>query len=112
MARHCGVELGLQSGERFAALPRGSWDGIVELQATVLLDALGCMARRRGASAHEAWLWFHSEAATHPFTFERVCEGLGLDSSAVRDAIRRSGPAAVHRTVQRLNVVREVPIGA
>jgi hypothetical protein len=65
------------------------------LRAAVLIDAIRCLvgaARRRGRPARQPELrWILSRDATAPFSFNNVCEALGLDPSRLRRSLL--GPA-------------------
>jgi hypothetical protein len=61
------------------------------LMIAVLQDALNSLERYRAATGHrgrrlfrEVTQWLLSEETDWPFSFERICEVLALDSNAVR----------------------------
>jgi hypothetical protein len=50
--------------------------------------------RQRNGHGSESWVadveeWFASHDGRWPFSFERICAGLGIDADAIRDALRR-----------------------
>jgi hypothetical protein len=65
------------------------------LMIAVLRDAVDCVETHRRASDRqsqrqfrEETKWFLSEDTDWPFSFECICDALGLDSSAVRHSLR------------------------
>jgi hypothetical protein len=65
------------------------------LMIAVLRDAVDCVERHRRASDRqsqrqfrEETQWFLSGETDWPFSFECICDALGLDSSAVRHSLR------------------------
>lgn len=71
--------------------------GVRALMLAVLEDAIRCLLGADAKIAMEAELWIRSRERTSPFSFEVVCEALGLDSSAVRVALRRMNAANASR---------------
>ena len=60
------------------------------LKRAVLEDAIGCLAgAHRGdvARAADARAWVKSRDRTWSFSFERVCEHLGLDPATIRRTV-------------------------
>ena len=70
--------------------------GVKQLMLAVLVDALRCLQtcasartvthRRRLA---EAEAWIADRNAQGPFTFETVCEALGIDANYLRTGVRK-----------------------
>jgi hypothetical protein len=62
----------------------------------VLLDAVHCYRHNRPSSAsvsmrrawHRECRWFQSNDRSSPFTFESICDALGLDPDYVRRLVR------------------------
>lgn len=93
------------------------------LMRAVLEDALLClqgrffsMGRRGQRLAQEAETWFLSEDTHWPFAFISICEVLGLEPAAVREALlrwrsdpQRTQPKKVRRS---LTVPRAVRLSA
>src|SRR5438067_9639629 len=73
------------------------------LMRAVLEDAIRCLVgevgprRQRGALAAEAREWIEVADPRWPFSFENVCDGLGLDTANLRRRLRRDAPAATLR---------------
>jgi hypothetical protein len=66
------------------------------LMRAVLEEALLCLQARVGVMgrggrrlAQEAEAWFLSEDTHWPFAFVSICEVLGLEPTAIREALRR-----------------------
>lgn len=72
---------------------------IQRLMLAVLGDAIDCFlseslyraypASRRARLRDEAARWLLDEAAVGPFSFNWICEGLGIDASHLRGGVRR-----------------------
>ena len=68
----------------------------------VLEDAIRCLMgeigprprHQRGALAAEAREWIEVTDLGWPFSFENVCDGLGLDAASLRRRLLRDAPAA------------------
>jgi hypothetical protein len=71
--------------------------GVRALMLAVLEDAIRCLLGADAKIAMEAELWIRSRERASPFSFEVVCEALGLESSAVRVALRRMNAANAPR---------------
>ena len=75
------------------------------LMRAVLGDAIRCLVgelgprHRRGALATEAREWIEVADPRWPFSFENVCDGLGLDAANLRRRLLRDAPAATLREV-------------
>jgi len=81
------------------------------LMAAVLHNALNCVETYRFATTnrgrrlfHETKQWFLAADADWLYSFERICEVLGLDSDAVRQRLR-IGPEYQPVPVSRARVV-------
>jgi len=66
------------------------------LMGAVLEDAFLCIAKNVGArephrrhQLNDASAWFRSDSRDWPFAFLPLCDGLGLDATAVRQRVRR-----------------------
>jgi hypothetical protein len=66
----------------------------------VYLDDTAAGGRRRVLADVEEWL--ASEDTTSPFSFRNVCDALGLDHLAARDALRRRRPVSRPRSPRRV----------
>ena len=88
---------GLVPSQFFASVPRSHlWGGEQRLLFAVLQDAVACWFRYRSARTlrerrlfTEVVAWFESPASDWLYTFERICEILGLDSNYIRQGLRR-----------------------
>jgi len=73
------------------------------LMRAVLEDAIRCLVgelgprHRRGALAAEARAWIEVADPRWPFSFENVCDGLGLEAANLRRRLLRDAPAATLR---------------
>jgi len=73
---------------RYAAAGHG--DGVRDLMRAVLLDAILCLrascgpAKLRQQLARDAHFWMVSTARNWPFSFENVCDALGISASYLR----------------------------
>jgi hypothetical protein len=100
----------------------GGGEGVRGLMRAVLLDAIMCMRGRVGQPQERARLisearrWMMSTVRTWPFSFESICDVLGLSAPYLRRTLLRSvtscageGPAdaeAADDMVRRLSVLR------
>jgi hypothetical protein len=82
-----------QWNDLYAHRPQHLDPGVVRLMARLLEDALGCILRGETAKskqarelAHEARLWVASRSP-RPFSFDTVCEALGMDPHVARERI-------------------------
>jgi hypothetical protein len=67
---------------------RGALQPERRLMLAVLEDAVVRYRRDpHGRDGHESALWFASEDTSWPYSFTNVCDVLGLDRRAVRDAL-------------------------
>jgi hypothetical protein len=90
------VLLASQLNEMRKSVP-ASYRPLQGLMIAVLADALDCFVRlydayprsQRGRLSAEARRWLFDDASDRPFSFEWVCDGLGLDASYLRAGIRR-----------------------
>ena len=87
----------------------GQGAGERALMRAVLEDAIRCLAGdvgglgERGQLAVEARGWLASTDVRWPFSFENVCDGLGLEPSRLRARLLRDAPAnVVHDPAPRL----------
>ncbi|MDO8432750.1 MAG: hypothetical protein Q7S58_10130 [Candidatus Binatus sp.] len=97
---------------------RTNLDGETRLVFAVLEDAVRCYVKsinspRPGDRARfaEVQRWFHAEAGTHsPFSFEYVCDVLGIEPVALRERLGLMStddlPTKQMRSVGRRQVVR------
>ena len=73
------------------------------LMRAVLEDAIRCLVgelgprHQRGALAAKAREWIEVADPRWPFSFEHVCDGLGLDAANLRCRLLRAAPAATLR---------------
>jgi hypothetical protein len=86
---------------QFFGLRKASPSGwpIQRLLLAVLSDAIDCFISegfywahrrsRRGRLHKEAERWLFDEAATGPFSFNWICDGLDLDASYLRGGVHR-----------------------
>jgi len=78
----------------------GRADGERALMRAVLEDAMQCLAGEVGAAGERAELgaearaWVESVDPRWPFSFENVCDGLGLEASGLRARLLRDVPAS------------------
>jgi hypothetical protein len=92
--------------------------GVHDLMRAVLLDAILCLHARGGPERQRARLalaaraWMLSPARSWPFSFESICDELGISASYLRTLLlgRRQSRAAdadtVDDIVRRLSMVR------
>ena len=97
---------------------RSTLDGETRLVFAVLEDAVRCYVKTVGASRRcdreqfdEVARWFHAEAGIHsPFSFEYVCDVLGIEPTALRERLGVMSvndlPTKQMRSVGRRQVVR------
>src|SRR5438128_10644671 len=89
-----------QQGEIAVATEVGPAAGERALMRAVLEDAMRCLIgevgprHQRGALAAEARQWIESVDPRWPFSFENVCDGLGLEASGLRARLLRDVPAS------------------
>jgi hypothetical protein len=87
-----------QQGECMTA-EAGPAAGERALMRAVLEDAIRCLrgevgpGHQRAELAGDARGWITTGDMRWPFSFENVCEGLGLDASCLRDRLLRDAPA-------------------
>ena len=84
------------------------------LMIAVVQDAINCIEKYRFATDHrgrrlfrEVTQWLGAKATGWPYSFESICEVLGLDANAVR---RRLGVAHKHQPVlvrRRMSAARQ-----
>jgi hypothetical protein len=106
---------------------RGPETGERALMRAVLQDAILCLRghaagvprERRSQASEQAYWWFMSRDTSWPFSFESICDVLGLEATSLRrrllqlepvngDAARRAAPDVWHAggMVSRLRAVR------
>jgi len=74
------------------------WPGEKRLMLAVLTDAIDILMKGPGMKDprrtvfEETVAWFTRDDADWPCSFVNVCDALGIDARAVRDAIRRRMP--------------------
>ena len=71
--------------------PRGAaaYTGTKALMLAVLEDGINSYLRGKGRARAEAEHWITTARRRSPFSFEVVCETLGLEPQAVRHALHR-----------------------
>jgi len=70
-------------------------DALQRLMLAVMVDALECVSRRRigtggateGKAATEAARWIEEENDDYPFSFNAICDTLGIDARSLRKAV-------------------------
>jgi hypothetical protein len=82
--------------------PRSSWNGPGcgerELMRAVLEDAIHCLAgevgpsRERPQLASEARAWIVESDSRWPFSFDNICDALGIDVGVLRSKLLREAP--------------------
>jgi len=88
-----------QQGEIAVATDVGPAAGERALMRAVLEDAIRCLIgevgprHQRGALAAEARQWIEIADPRWPFSFENVCDGLGLNAANLRRRLLRDAPA-------------------
>ena len=88
-----------QQGEIAVATEVGPAAGERALMRAVLEDAMRCLIgevgprHQRGALAAEARQWIETADPRWPFSFENVCDGLGLNAANLRRRLLRDAPA-------------------
>jgi hypothetical protein len=88
----------------------GQLTGTKALMLAVLEDGIRCYLGRPSLAESEADWWIHSNRRRSPFSFVVICETLGLDPGAVREAARRMKSAnlsprrAMPRTLSNVRV--------
>jgi hypothetical protein len=95
----------------FGAMGGGGLCSEQRLMLAVLVDAINILqgwnrmgsARKRRAFA-EAAQWVITKGTNYPFSFDSVCDALGIDSEVLRD--RLSGLAMGHGATDRLGAGR------
>ncbi len=97
---------------------RSNLDGETRLVYAVLEDAVRCYVKSINSSRPadraqfaEVQRWFHAEPGTHsPFSFEYVCDVLGIEPAALRERLGLMStddlPTKQMRSVGRRQVVR------
>ena len=68
-------------------------DPLRRLMFAVLRDALICLSARLGSAVRprdvrEAMEWVGNETDDHPFSFNSVCDSLGINPGALRTALK------------------------
>ena len=88
-----------QQDEIAVATEVGPAAGERALMRAVLEDAMRCLIgevgprHQRGALAAEARQWIETADPRWPFSFENVCDGLGLNAANLRRRLLRDAPA-------------------
>ena len=82
------------------------------LRRAVLLDALRCIAvadaqREKSFERRQALVWVRSRDFSFPFSFENVCDSLGLDPCKVRQQVLTRFAVPVTGSLRIANLVRE-----
>jgi hypothetical protein len=82
-------------------------DGVRSLMLAVFEDGIRtyCRGKGRGQLEAERWVWDRGQG--WPFSFNVICEVLGLEPSAVRAALRRLQPTR-HRFRPNAYPVRKI----
>src|SRR5882672_10265351 len=92
-----------QQGENAVRTEGGPAGSERALMRAVLEDAIRCLVgelgprHQRGALAAEAREWIEVADPRWPFSFENVCDGLGLDAANLRRRLLRDAPAPTLR---------------
>ncbi len=106
-----------------ALLPAQYFDGLVarasdlpekRLMLAVLLDAAMALQRRNSSAAVEAERWIRGEhLELPPFTFEKICENLGLDPAYLGRGLLAWHTAPDRTSIRRLRTSqrRVTPLG-
>src|SRR5258708_1103049 len=87
-----------QQGENAVRTEGGPAASERALMRAVLEDAIRCLIgevgprHQRGALAAEARQWIETADPRWPFSFENVCDGLGLDAANLRRRLLRDAP--------------------
>ena len=83
-------------------------DGERRLMLAVLEDAVSCYQQfglARDPRLREEYLdarrWIESRDREWAFSFENICDVLGLDGSCIRDGLRRNGPKSARRVLSK-----------
>jgi hypothetical protein len=81
--------------EYYALQTRNVLDGERALMFAVLVDALDTYVKTRNAKGHrkraefnEVDGWIRSRATSSPFSFENICDSLGLNPDAIRFSLK------------------------
>src|SRR3989454_9728741 len=88
-----------QQAENAGVAEAGPAGGERALMRAVLEDAVRCLLgevgprHQRGALAAEAREWIEVADPRWPFSFENVCDGLGLNAANLRRRLLRDAPA-------------------
>ena len=92
--------------EYYALRTRNVLDGERALMFAVLVDALDTYVKTRNAKGHrkraefnEVNRWIHSRATSSPFSFENVCDSLGINPDAIRCSLK--SPRFIERQTVR-----------
>jgi len=97
-------------------------DALRRLMFAVLRDALICLSAQIGSAVRprevrEAVEWFAEESDDYPFSFNSVCEYLGINPTALRQGLKawlESGERVTRRSpvipLNKVRVSRSVPI--
>lgn len=79
------------------------------LMLAVLEDAVYCFQRyalardpRGTFEFEEARRWIDSADREWPFSFENICDVLGLDTGYIREGLRKQGPRSVRVAAERI----------
>jgi hypothetical protein len=87
------------------------------LMFAVLLDAVISLQRDNSIGANEAELWIQSDDATTPFSFNSICEALGIEASFLARGLltwrSNQGPSRFGMPVRQLRTSqrRVTPLG-
>ena len=90
-----------QQGENAVMAEAGPMAGERALMRAVLEDAIRCLVGevgpryQRGRLAAEARAWIEGADPHWHFSFENLCDGLGLDSGRLRARLLRDAPVPV-----------------
>jgi hypothetical protein len=79
----------------FGSMGSVGLSGEERLMLAVMVDAMNVLQSWKGAGSPckrrnfaEAAQWVNSRGTTHPFSFDSVCDALGIDSELVRSRLR------------------------
>jgi hypothetical protein len=88
------------------------------LMLAVLEDAVSCYQRfalardARGRNEfEEARAWIESTEREWPYSYENICEVLGLNPSYIREGLRRRGPLGTRKTQIKRVAAYVMPLG-
>jgi hypothetical protein len=112
----------------FATIGSKGMSGEQRLMLAVIVDAINVLQSWKGAGSPrkrrnfgEAVQWVNTRGTTHPFSFDSVCDALGIDSELLRLRLRvftvepadsRRRPAMAHLRLKELSRAQQVKANA